>query len=87
MQDEKMAAKLAIKINPGCVNEFSTARGTSLQITLFERFESMVKFLLERCANPNAVDQIQNQSSIQSRYYCWHYQQLENCGFSIQNNQ
>lgn len=56
LQNEMMAAKLAIKLDPACVNEFNESHGTPLHVAVFERYENMVQFLLEKGADPNAVD-------------------------------
>lgn len=55
-RNERTTAKLALKRDPGCLNNFVTDEGTALHIAVFEGFESMVEFLLAQGADPNAVD-------------------------------
>lgn len=55
-RNERRTAKLALKLDPGCLNRFVTAEGTALHVAVFEGFESMVEFLLNQGADPNPVD-------------------------------
>lgn len=49
-------AKLAIKLDPGCLNKYIDPEGTALHVAVFAGFESMVEFLLDQGADPNPVD-------------------------------
>lgn len=49
-------AKLAIKLDPGCLNKYIDPEGTALHVAVFEGYESMVEFLLDQGADPNPVD-------------------------------
>lgn len=56
-QEEKLsAAKLALKLDPSCVNQYVSCEGTALHVAVFEGYESMVEFLLDQGADPNATD-------------------------------
>lgn len=54
--NERRTAKLALKLDPGCLNRFVSPEGTALHLAVFEGFESMVEFLLNQGADPNPVD-------------------------------
>lgn len=56
MEGERIGAQLAIKLDPQCLNQFDEAHGTPLHVAVFEKWDSMVEFLLEQGADPNAVD-------------------------------
>lgn len=49
-------AKLALKLDPGCLNQYTDRDGTPIHLAVFEGYESMVEFLLDRGADPNGVD-------------------------------
>lgn len=55
-RNERSTAKLALKLDPGCLNRFVSPEGTALHLAVFEGFESMVEFLLNQGADPNPVD-------------------------------
>lgn len=49
-------AKLALKLDPDCLNKYIDPDGTALHVAAFEGFASVVKFLLDQGADPNAAD-------------------------------
>lgn len=54
-QENKLsAAKLALKLDPGCVNRSISGKGTALHVAVFNGCESVVEFLLHHGADPNA---------------------------------
>lgn len=48
--------KLALKLDPTCVNKYIPFERTPLHAAVCKGFESMVQFLLEKGADPNAPD-------------------------------
>lgn len=56
-QENKLtSAKLALKLDPGCLNKYIKHEGTALHVAVFEGYECMVEFLLDQGADPNAID-------------------------------
>ncbi|KAL0630968.1 hypothetical protein Q9L58_010178 [Maublancomyces gigas] len=56
LENRLTIAKLALKLDPGCLNKYLDPEGTALHVAVFEGFESMVEFLLDQGADPNPVD-------------------------------
>lgn len=54
--DDRVAAKLALRNDPTCIDNFLFDEGTALHIAVFEGLESMVEFLLTQGADPNVVE-------------------------------
>lgn len=49
-------AKLALKLDPGCVNQYITGDGTAMHIAVLQVYEDIVEFLLDHGADPNITD-------------------------------
>lgn len=56
LHNDRTAAKLALRNDPTCINNFLSGEGTPLHIAVFNGLESMVEFLLTQGADPNVVE-------------------------------
>lgn len=56
LENRLSSAKLALKQDPACLNRYIDPEGTAMHVAVFEGYESMVKFLLDQGADPNAID-------------------------------
>lgn len=55
-ENDLTIGKLALKLEPGCINAFHGRRGSALHIASWKGYGKMARFLLAHGANPNAIN-------------------------------